>query len=58
LLKVRYQGQTYVGEQIAIVDEVVFQQVQVALRKAAAGALRLVRRNPQRIGGGMAGSSG
>jgi hypothetical protein len=34
LLKVRYQGQTYVGEQIAIVDEVVFQQVQVALRKA------------------------
>ena len=32
--KVRYQGQTYAGEQAAIVDEGVFQQTQVALRKA------------------------
>jgi DNA invertase Pin-like site-specific DNA recombinase len=32
--KVRYQGQTYAGEQAAIVDEGVFQQVQVTLRKA------------------------
>jgi recombinase len=32
--KVHYQGQTYAGEQAAIVDEGVFQQVQVALRKA------------------------
>jgi DNA invertase Pin-like site-specific DNA recombinase len=31
--KVHYQGQTYAGEQAAIVDESVFQQVQVALRK-------------------------
>jgi len=31
--KVRYQGQTYAGEQAAIVDEFVFQQVQVALLK-------------------------
>jgi len=33
--KVRYQGQTYAGEQAAIVDEGIFQQAQVALRKAA-----------------------
>ncbi len=32
--KVRYQGQTYAGEQAAIVDEGVFQQAQVSLRKA------------------------
>ncbi len=32
--KVRYQGQMYAGEQAAIVDEGVFQQTQVALRKA------------------------
>jgi hypothetical protein len=32
--KVHYQGQTYAGEQAAIVDEGVFQQVQVALGKA------------------------
>jgi DNA invertase Pin-like site-specific DNA recombinase len=32
--KVRYQGQTYAGEQAAIVDEDVFEQAQVALRKA------------------------
>jgi DNA invertase Pin-like site-specific DNA recombinase len=32
--KVRYQGQTYAGEQAAIVDEGVFQQAQGALRKA------------------------
>ena len=41
--KVHYQGQTYTGEQAAIVDESVFQQVQVALRKTgglAAGQVR------------------
>ena len=32
--KVRYQGQTYAGEQAAIVDEGIFQQTQVALGKA------------------------
>jgi len=32
--KVRYQGQMYAGEQAAIVDEGVFQQTQVSLRKA------------------------
>jgi DNA invertase Pin-like site-specific DNA recombinase len=32
--KVRHQGQTYPGEQAAIVDEGVFQQVQVALGKS------------------------
>ncbi len=32
--KVHYQGQTYAGEQAAIVDKGVFEQAQVALRKA------------------------
>ena len=41
--KVHYQGQTYTGEQAAIVDESVFQQVQVALQKAEGSQAGQVR---------------